>query len=285
MYFGFSLVALMTSASFWPSPSSSSPTHSIMPSSNCWCCSSACPTMRATGEPKLRPPKQATLSFREGGAGVGALLCRDSVRDLSSITTPGGLSRFVGMMKCATALVFCTALPMAQATRTDCSISRSFSESPMAAVTPKLRPSDCSKTRRPVALLVFGAMMSIVVGRLCAQADLPLTSSSIIGFTVSMFFGSQSTRMRLTTFGIAGVGASHPPLTWNGSGSRRCLCMCSAHSSDLSMTKWSSPTTKRMEARWRCSRPHAVTASQTSCGTSAASSGSPPRPMTIVPFM
>ena len=60
---GFSLVALITSASWRPAPSSSSPTHSSMSSSNSRCCSSACPTMRATGEPRLRPPKQATLSL------------------------------------------------------------------------------------------------------------------------------------------------------------------------------------------------------------------------------
>ena len=67
------------------------------------------------------------------------------------------------------ALVFFTALPMAQATRTDCSISKSFSESPMAQHSAMLRPSDFCSTWSPAALLVPGAMMSILGSHLGAS--------------------------------------------------------------------------------------------------------------------
>mmetsp|Transcript_16172 Transcript_16172/g.48565 ORF Transcript_16172/g.48565 Transcript_16172/m.48565 type:complete len:351 (-) Transcript_16172:451-1503(-) len=235
MYFGFSRVRLMMSTSFSPSTSSSA-TQSIMSVSKCDCDSTDCPTRRAMGEPRTQPPKQATLSFFFSGE-AAAGRWRETVRDRRRLTRPGGSSRFVGTMKCATALVFPEALPMAQATRTDCSISRSLSVWPKAHVSLSLRPMDRRRVCSPVALFVFGATMSMVVARLCLQDDLPgFMSASTMGLTTAMFVGSQSTRIRLTPAGILGVGESQLPSISRGSGSRTRLCMHMAHSSDLSMT-------------------------------------------------
>mmetsp|Transcript_78288 Transcript_78288/g.217431 ORF Transcript_78288/g.217431 Transcript_78288/m.217431 type:complete len:223 (-) Transcript_78288:436-1104(-) len=148
-YRGFSRVELMMSVSFFP-PTNSSSRQNVSSLSKTALRSNVCPTIRATAVPQEPAPKHTTLSAGPavtGGRGTIAWSARSaSVSVRKSVTTPAGSSRFVGMMKCATVFVFGMALPMAQATRTDCNISKSFSESPIAHVCASVNPKPLSRT-------------------------------------------------------------------------------------------------------------------------------------------